>query len=406
MPALSIIVLSDLHAGEKNPFSELRIGSEPVSIDCTHRTADALVGAILDVVDKTPPERRALVCAGDVTARSHSKEFESAGKFLEQLAGALEIPGNQRFLVPGNHDVDWKLTDLGSTFDGWYLMLRQRKFEKIMSTSAPSFAFCSAGRPRRLDLPGGAHLFLLDSPWDDQSTTVPHHGRLGGKQIDELKRLLAEAGPTSTKVVLLHHHVTPHGRAHDDPDFSLLQDAGELNDVLRDAGVQFVIHGHQHRFSFQQVGPAPRALGVLCSGSATLDYEHLPKQVPNSFHVVTFDDVRGDRTCGEVHTRVFMLADGWIRPHRTQHRLGARVPFGHTPTNEEVEEWSSELLSRCDAAGFVRVDPFLSSQANGRYYNPDEFMRLFRIHLEAVGLNGRYDIHFNYERDCWQVETP
>jgi hypothetical protein len=81
-------------------------------------------------------------------------------------------------------------------------------------------------------------LFLLDSPWEDRSTTQPHRGRLGSDQLDSLKRLLDEAGPEFAHVVLLHHHVLPHGRATEDPDYSLLQDAG----VLEEAPVRLRCH--------------------------------------------------------------------------------------------------------------------------------------------------------------------
>jgi hypothetical protein len=55
MPSFSIIVVSDLHAGERNPYSDLRVGAEPASIDSIHRSTDALVAAILEVVGETPP---------------------------------------------------------------------------------------------------------------------------------------------------------------------------------------------------------------------------------------------------------------------------------------------------------------------------------------------------------------
>jgi predicted phosphodiesterase len=403
MPGFSVIVVSDLHAGEGNPFAELRVGPSAATIDSIHRTPKALAQAITEAVS-SPAETRVLVCAGDLSDRSHSAELELAGRFLEELAATLQVPREYRFLVPGNHDIDWKLTELGASYDPWYDRLRQRKFEKILSAVAPSFTFCSGGEAKRAALPGNGHLFLLDSPWDDRNTTRPHHGRLGADQITRLKQLLRDAGPDGAKLVLLHHHVTPHGRAKDDPDFSLLLDSGELTEVLMDAGAHFVIHGHQHRFSFQQVGQTPRPLSVLCSGSTASDYVHLPKQVPNAFHVVTFDDASAGSVCGEIQTRIFMLAQGWVRPNRTQHRLSARAPFGHSATQGDVDHWIGELLAACDRDGFIRIDPFIAAQPQGRYYNPDDFLRLLKLHLDAHGLTLRYEIHFHAERDCWQIE--
>jgi hypothetical protein len=346
------------------------------------------------------------VCAGDLSTQGHSAEFEKAGAFLERVANELDVPPDLRFLVAGDHDVDWPLTRLAAERDPWYGALRQRKFEEVLKAFAPSFAFCSGGLPLRLALRHDVHLFLLDSPWDDRSTTPPHHGRLGQAQLSALRRLLREPAPTSTKLVLLHHALSARaGDADPEGGASQVGDAEELLDLLRTEGVSFVVHGHQHRFGFQQVTTPGPPMSILCSGSTTARYEELPKQVPNAFHVINFDSLAPDRTRGHIHTRVFSLADGWVPPDRTRHRLGSRVPFGHSASTSEVDRWIGDLLTACDARKVIRMDAFLSDQPDGKYHDPDEFKDQVAHALAARGIADSYGIRFNRDHECWQLEV-
>lgn len=404
MTRLSLIVISDLHAGAQNPYAELRTAPGTASIACAHHTLAALCEAISEVA-VTDPAGRVLVCAGDLSSQCHSAELEKAGVFLEAIAGRLSIPRNQRFLVPGNHDIDWPLTRLGAERDPWYDSLRQLKFEQLIKAHAPSFAFCSGGQPLRAELPHQTHLFLLDSPWDDKSTNNPHHGRLGQQQLARLRTLLSETPPESTRLVLLHHHVSPQGWSHDSTsDFSQVQDAGELLDLMRSERVSFVVHGHQHRFNFHQIVATPQPVSVLCSGSTTIEYDGLPTQVPNAFHVVNFDSLAPETICGSIHTRVFSFMDGWIRPNRTQQRLGSRVPFGHSATPADAAQWATDILAACRARKFVRIDPFIRSRPRGQYYDPDDFKRLLAHRIASESLSDKFEIHFNQDHECWQLE--
>jgi 3',5'-cyclic AMP phosphodiesterase CpdA len=331
--------------------------------------------------------------------------LRKAAAFLKAIADRLSIPKDHRLLVPGNHDVDWHLSRLSTKIkDPWYQSHRQSKFSELMATT--DFLFCARGVPQQVALSTGkVHFFLLDTPFDDVANTTPHHGRLGGDQLGRLRALLTTAPKDSLKIVALHHHITPLGRAGDDPDFSLLADARDLIDILRDNFVNLVIHGHQHRPGFEHLDGRLAPISLLAAGSATAHLAALnPSDTQNAFHVVLFDDIGADSAHGQIHSRVFSHTRGWVKPARDGAGLPPKRPFGRKILQNQLESWADETVARCKDVGTIKLDTFLLEKPGGDSCLAEDLIAIIKRRHSAITGSSHLEFLYNHDQDYWQMQ--
>jgi len=163
-----------------------------------------------------------IAVTGDVSNIGLPAEFRLARSWLEQLGA----PENVSF-VPGNHDayVRGSLPALARSFAPWtageqdsgedypYLRLRGKVALIGLSSAVPTPPFIASGH-------------------------------LGRRQLQAAERLLLETGKRRLmRIVMLHHppriSVSSLGRG--------LVDAFGFAEVIRRAGAELVIHGHDHR---------------------------------------------------------------------------------------------------------------------------------------------------------------
>ena len=206
---------------------------------------EALAGIVTDI-DAQQPDHVALT--GDLVNVSLPQEFERAAEWLATLG-----PPEHVTLVPGNHDfyvpVDWT-ANLGRW--GAYMA-----GDGVPAPRGPG----DFPTLRRRD---GVALIGL-------STAVPTlplmaTGRLGEAQIaragDLLKKLRREG---LFRIVMIHH--PPVGASR----FKRLTDAAAFAAMIREAGGELILHGHNHRSEVAQLqgpaGPIP-VLGVTSASAA------------------------------------------------------------------------------------------------------------------------------------------
>jgi len=179
-----------------------------------------------------------LAVTGDLINIALAAEFKSARIWLEQLGASDHVT-----LVPGNHDLYVRETAEQA----------QREWRAYMSgDELESFPFVR----RR----GNTALIGLSSALP----TAPFMatGALGAGQLARLGTALAALGREGLfRVVLIHHPLQSKPSRY----FKRLTDAAELREVLRKAGAELLLHGHDHTRSLIWLeGPSARipALGV------------------------------------------------------------------------------------------------------------------------------------------------
>ncbi len=204
----------------------------------------ALFEALVDDVNRLAPDH--VVVTGDLTNLSLDGEFRLARAILDRLAlGPRGVT-----IVPGNHDVYV-----------WAARLA-RSFERALGDYAASDA-------------GGVRFPLVRVRGDlaviGISTALPSpvplaDGWVGRGQLAAVEEAL-RAHEGRFRVVLLHHPPVDNRHA----ILRGLRDRGRLQEVLRRAGAELVLHGHEHRDVRATVEGPRGPIPVIGAGSATYD---------------------------------------------------------------------------------------------------------------------------------------
>jgi 3',5'-cyclic AMP phosphodiesterase CpdA len=126
MERIGIVQLSDLQFGTKHIFGHpstigRKLASDVQMLSEKHRFTPVY-----------------LVVSGDITETASRTEFEDAYLQLEDIRHELFIDDNAVLYVPGNHDINWKLSDVGEELSDPGLKYRnfhlfEHKFEKEWS---------------------------------------------------------------------------------------------------------------------------------------------------------------------------------------------------------------------------------------------------------------------------------
>ncbi len=180
----TIAHLSDLHTGSQYFVSNL------------------LDRALVEVNDLAPD---IVLVTGDLTSMGFRQEFREAREYLDRLA-CPDLRG-----VPGNHD---------SRNVGY------AHLERLFATREPVIR------------KNGVTVVGVDSTEPDLD-----NGRTGRHRYPWIRQTFMEQ-PDDFKIFLLHHHLLPipgTGR-----ERNIVNDAGDVLEVLVDCGVNLVLSGHKH----------------------------------------------------------------------------------------------------------------------------------------------------------------
>ena len=199
---------------------------------------------ILDVLTRDLVERQPdhIAVTGDLVNLGLPEEFVLAAEWLRHLG-----PPDRVTAIPGNHDAYVRLHPERGTRHWRPYMASNEAGEALIRTPPTAFPFV-----RRI---GDVALVALSSA----IPTMPFiaAGRLGSAQRALLRLALKKLGRAGLfRVVLVHHPPLP-GKASWRRG---LRDAKSALSVLKEAGTELVLHGHNHEqtvFEFDTVtGPA------------------------------------------------------------------------------------------------------------------------------------------------------
>jgi Icc protein len=176
-------------------LSDLHLGSQ-------YFVPNLLDRALVEVNDLQPD---IVVITGDLTAMGYRQEFRSAREYLDRLSCPDVL------VIPGNHD---------SRNVGY------AHFERLFATREPVIR------------KNGVTIVGVDSTEPDLD-----YGRIGRHRYPWIRECFAEE-PDNFKIFTLHHHLLPipgTGR-----ERNIVNDAGDVLEVLIDSGAELVLSGHKH----------------------------------------------------------------------------------------------------------------------------------------------------------------
>jgi 3',5'-cyclic AMP phosphodiesterase CpdA len=225
-----------------------------------------------DVVDVLISDLQAQVpnhiaVTGDLVNLALEAEFAPALAWLESVGAPERVT-----VVPGNHDAYVRATrDRFAEIFGSYLA----------SDDAPDGETAFPALRRR----GPVALIGVSSAVPTPPLMAT--GWLGRSQTDALERVLASlASEQVFRILLIHHPLRSSARA------KRLTDSAELMALLKQYGVELVLHGHDHVHSTIWVeGPNGASIPVVGVPSASaLAHGHYPDAAYNLFSIARDGD--------------------------------------------------------------------------------------------------------------------
>jgi 3',5'-cyclic-AMP phosphodiesterase len=176
-------------------MSDLHLGSQ-------YFVPNLLDRSLVEVNDLKPD---IVVVTGDLTSMGYRQEFREAREYLDRLTCPDVL------VVPGNHD---------SRNVGY------AHFERLFATRENHIR------------KNGVTLLGVDSTEPDLD-----YGRIGRHRYPVIRETFME-NPDDIKIFILHHHLIPipgTGR-----ERNIVNDAGDVLEVLMECGVDLVLSGHKH----------------------------------------------------------------------------------------------------------------------------------------------------------------
>lgn len=279
-PAVTILHVSDTQFGRYHRFNEHDSLAASLIRDVTKLRADGHI-----------PPVDLMILSGDLAEQAAAEEFEQARHFVDQLCSALGLGLDHVVTVPGNHDVNWYSSEIA--------FLQWRKDHGRDATPPPPYAQkWDEYRKFATGLHGPA-AFTEEQPYrlhrfDDLRVAVAalnstiheshrdedHYGWCGEEQLrwfaGQLESSLANG---MLRIGVVHHNVR-RGATADDEN---LRDAGDLSAILG-GHLDLLLHGHTHEGRRDSL---PDGTPVLATGSAALEQDRRPDEVPNQYQVLS-----------------------------------------------------------------------------------------------------------------------
>jgi 3',5'-cyclic AMP phosphodiesterase CpdA len=208
-----------------------------------------------------------IAVTGDLVNLALEAEFAPARAWLESVGTPEKVT-----VVPGNHDA--------------YVGATSHRFAEawkdyLAGDNAPDHGAIFPSLRRR------GPLALIGVSTAVPTPPLMATGWLGKSQMDALERLLASlASEAAFRVLLIHHPLRSSARA------KRLTDAPELLSILKQHGVELVLHGHDHVHSTIWVeGPDGSSIPVVGVPSASARaHGHYPDAAYNLFSIARDGD--------------------------------------------------------------------------------------------------------------------
>lgn len=379
----SFLILSDIHFGAYAEHHDFALAGAELD-----GHVDYTISMRANLVETTKAagiKIDAILVPGDLTSRACPNEFEGCWAIIEEFADALEVGRESIFVTYGNHDSNWRISELAA---GNGKFGPDESFRHI--ASCVGTFFCRDPQPQlRGPLPGSGvfrspslELIILNSGYFCTNDQVLKHGKLGFDQLEWLQGLLAEPANTDRwRVVMLHHHSYNYPYPAPVYDLSFVEEGDVLVDLFGGNQVDFVCHGHRHhpilRTRMDNTWTSP--VTFLCAGSVAVNANHRANgHIPNLFHLVTLErrHPASNGALGTVRNYRFSIPQGWmLNDYSPTVPVAGIHHFGSVAAQRERRDIAVHLVEDALAAShdpFVHLPAWEGLPPDLRYTTLDE----------------------------------
>lgn len=342
---IKLLVLSDIH------FGKYAISEEFGSTDAAN--GRRMIPSLVEKLEKLNLKADAMLVAGDLTSVASPKEFKGCITTVEKIAQQVGVPLENVFHTYGNHDVDWRVCNLGKAADG---ILEDKLYHEIAAKQG-SLICRQAESLEAGPVPGSGvyqdtkyTLFVLNSGYFCTADQSHRHGKIGQDQLEWIEgRLKGSPLDERWRIAMIHHHPFNYTFPAPVPDTSCVEEGAELVALFGKYGVDLVVHGHRHhpRVFTSMNEDWTRPVTFCCAGSFAVNAHHRDSgRIPNLFHFVTMEKrLENGGAFGTVQTFEFSSGDGWRAVRETSETpLDHQKWFGSTATSLEQEDEAKAFL--------------------------------------------------------------
>jgi 3',5'-cyclic AMP phosphodiesterase CpdA len=229
-----------------------------------YQRRDVLDALVSDIHRQAPDH---IAVTGDFVNLALEAEFEPARAWLEALGSPDRVS-----IVPGNHDA--------------YVRATRRRFVETFGNYLDGDDASDHGGPFPF-LRRRGPLALIGVSSAVPTPPLMATGWLGRDQLEALDRLLSRlAAERLFRVLLIHHPLRSASRA------KRLTDSGELRALLKQHGVELILHGHDHIHSTMWIdGPGGTIPAIGVPSASALAHGRYPAAAYNLFSIERDGDV-------------------------------------------------------------------------------------------------------------------
>jgi 3',5'-cyclic AMP phosphodiesterase CpdA len=219
---------------------------------------DVLDALVSDVQAQAPDH---IAITGDLVNLALEAEFAPSLAWLESVGTPDRVT-----VIPGNHDA--------------YVRSTQHRFAEAWGHYFGSDG-AAAGGAKFPSLRRRGPLALISVSSAVPTPPLMATGRLGRTQLEALERILAGlSAEQAFRVLLIHHPLRSHARA------KRLTDAADLIALLKQHGVELILHGHDHVHSTLWTdGPSGSIPAIGVPSASAVAHGRYPGAAYNLFSI-------------------------------------------------------------------------------------------------------------------------
>ena len=342
---MRILVISDLHIGEKARGKDLCPNGSNKWLDENYKQD------FINYIRRENIAANYIVITGDISDSATPEQFEVGYRFVKEIADVANVPYDNILIVPGNHDVDWRILDIAENQTGRSLEYRKKhRYDSLIDGFNNEFVKTELINEPYYYIWDFADLLVVgfNSAWNDEKNVKVHNGEILNATIEDIETDLLRKNINKEKIKLFitHHHLFQFSDPiSQDPDYSIMINAENILQMLSRNRFDMIIHGHKHipRIKTLEMDSL-HPLSLLCAGSFSVILDQrLSGCVLNSFHLVHFEgrDTKTDRIYGYVENYSFSSPHKWLKSEKSNSSVLFKHGFG---SYSNIKQLKGELI--------------------------------------------------------------